>query len=276
MSSQTFRELTVSTDGTIGRLTLNRPDKLNPLSVTMLDEIARATRWFDDRGAKVVVVAGAGRAFTAGADLSTFTSTTDDSTAGDSTAGDSTADGGSHVDTWVAADRGRRMAEALESMEALAIASIQGWCVGGGVVLAAACDLRIAADDARFSIPELDLGIPLGWGGIPRLVRELGPAVAKELVLTCRPFTATEALSLGFLNRVVPAAELRAATDELAVTIDAKARFTITATKQHVNAVTNQMVGTERSWSDAGTLVQAFTDAECRAARQHYLEQRAR
>jgi enoyl-CoA hydratase/carnithine racemase len=275
MSNQAFHEVTVSIDGTIGRLTLNRPDKLNPLSVTMLDEIARATRWFDGRRAKVVVIAGAGRAFTAGADLSTFASTPDASTPDASTPDNSTADDGSGVDTWAAADRGRRMAEALESMEALAIASIQGWCVGGGVVLAAACDLRIAADDARFSIPEVDLGIPLAWGGIPRLVRELGPAVAKELVLTCRPFAAAEALSLGFLNQVVPAAELQAATDELAAIIDAKARFTITATKQHVNAVTSQMVGTERSWSDAGTLVQAFTDAECRAARRHYLEQRS-
>lgn len=260
MSSDAFHELTASIDGTVGRLTLNRPDKLNPLSVTMLDEIARATRWFDQQGAKVVVVAGAGRAFTAGADLSTFESTGDDS----------------GIDTWGAAERGRRMAEAMEAMEALAIASIRGWCVGGGVVLAAACDLRIASDDARFSIPEVDLGIPLAWGGIPRLVREIGPAAAKELVLTCRPFTAAEARSFGFLNRVVAADELEVATDELATTIDAKARFTITATKQHVNAVAGQMVGTERSWSDAGALVQAFADDECRAVRRRYLDQRSR
>ena len=270
MSTRTFQEVTVSIDGTIGRLTLDRPDKLNPLSVTMLDEITQATRWFDGHGAKVVVVAGAGRAFTAGADLSTFTSTTDDSTT------DDLGVDHSDIDTWEAADRGRRMADALESMEALAIASIHGWCVGGGVVLAAACDIRIAADDARFSIPEVDLGIPLAWGGIPRLVRELGPAVAKELVLTCRPFTAAEALSLGFLNRAVPASELRAATDELAATIDGKARFAITATKKHVKAVTDQMVGTGRSWSDAGTLVQALTDGECGAARTRYLAQRSR
>ena len=70
-------------------------------------------------------------------------------------------------------------------MRALTIARIQGWCVGGGLVLAAACDLRLAADTARFSIPEVDLGIPLAWGGIPRLVREIGPALTKELVLTC-------------------------------------------------------------------------------------------
>lgn len=265
MSTQAFHEVTVSLDATMGRLTLNRPEKLNPLSVTMLDEIARAARWFDEHRAKVVVVSGAGRAFTAGADLSTFQSATDDSTTDDSDIG-----------TWEAADRGRRMAEALESMEALAIASIRGWCVGGGVVLAAACDLRIAAEDARFSIPEVDLGIPLAWGGIPRLVRELGPARAKELVLTCRPFTATEALTLGFLNRVVPADELEPAADELAAIIDAKARFAITATKQHVNAVTDQMVGTTRSWSDAGTLVQALADPDCRAARQWYLAQRSR
>ena len=65
--------------------------------------------------------------------------------------------------------------------------------MGGGLVLAAACDLRIAAASARFSIPEIDLGIPLAWGGIPRLVREIGPALTKELVITCREFSPQEA-----------------------------------------------------------------------------------
>ena len=85
------------------------------------------------------------------------------------------------------------MAEAMENLSAVSVASIRGHCVGGGVVLAATCDLRIAASDARFSIPEIDLGIPLAWGGIPRLVREVGPALTKELVMTCRPFGADEA-----------------------------------------------------------------------------------
>ena len=168
------------------------------------------------------------------------------------------------------------MAEALEGMRALSIAAVQGWCVGGGVVLAAACDLRIAADDARFSIPEVDLGIPLAWGGIPRLVREIGPALTKELVLTCRPFDADEAKAAGFVNRVVPAKKLAASATELAESLASKASHALFSTKQHVNAVTDQMVGTMRSWGDADGLVTAFGDSECANARNAYLRARAK
>lgn len=249
-----FETLLVEADAAIGRLTLNRPEKLNPLSATTLAELAEAARWFDEQpGVKVVIVAGAGRAFSAGADLSSFA-------------------GRPELPPREAADRGRRMAEALEAMRALSIAAIQGHCVGGGVVLAAACDLRVAAEGTRFSIPEVDLGIPLAWGGIPRLVREIGPALAKELVLTCRPFDAAEAKQAGFLNRVVPAAELHAAVEELARSLAAKASLALTATKRHVNAVTDQMLGTMRSWQDADGLVTAMGDAECGEARRAYLE----
>ena len=149
----TFETLRIEHEGRIGRITLNRPEKLNPLSTLCLEELALAAEWFDGQDAiRVVVVTGAGRAFTAGADLSAFT-------AGDSSIARS------------GADAGRLMAEAIEGMQAVTIAAIHGHCVGGGVVLAGACDFRVAAESTRFSIPEVDLGIPLAWGGIPRLVR---------------------------------------------------------------------------------------------------------
>ncbi len=248
----------VEVDGPIGRLTLDVPEKLNPLGWRTLDEIAIAARWFDRQPqVKVVIVSGAGRAFSAGADLSTFSSKME-------------------VSTREAADYGRKMAEALEAMQALAIASIQGWCVGGGLVLAAACDLRIAAESARFSIPEVDLGIPLAWGGIPRLVREIGPALTKELVLTCRPFDPVEAKAAGFLNRVVADDQLDDEVEAMAALLAAKASHALFSTKRHVNAVTDQMVGTMRSWSDADGLVTAFGDDECADARRAYLAARKR
>jgi enoyl-CoA hydratase/carnithine racemase len=251
-----FETLRVEVDGAVGRLTLDRPKKLNPLSTEALTEIAAAARWFDEqRDVKVVIVAGAGRAFSAGADLSSFA-------------------GPQELIPREAADRGREMADALEGMRAVSIAGIQGWCVGGGLVLAAACDLRVATEDARFSIPEVDLGIPLAWGGIPRLVREIGPALTKELVLTCRSFDAAEAKSAGFLNRVVPAAELDATVFELARSLASKAGHALFSTKRHVNAVTDQMVGTMRSWADADGLVTAIGDPECDAARRAYLSAR--
>src|SRR3954452_15960240 len=226
-----FTSIEVQADGARGRLSLNRPQKLNPLSTTTLLEIAAAARWFDEQPAvKVVVVEGRGRAFSAGADLAAFAP------------GGPTADGlAATLSQRDAADAGRRMADAVEAMNAVTVARIQGHCVGGGVVLAAACDLRVAADTARFLIPEVDLGIPLAWGGIPRLVREIGPALTKELVMTCRPFTAAEGVAAGFLNRAVAPADLDAAVAELVASLVGKSALTLTATKRHVDAVTAQM-----------------------------------
>ena len=212
---------------------------------------------------KVVVVGGRGRAFSAGADLAAF------APAGGQ--GDMTPTTASAVVARQAADAGRRMAEAIEEMRAVTVARIHGHCVGGAVVLAAACDLRIAADDTRFSIPEVDLGIPLAWGGIPRLVREIGPARTKELVMTCRPFGAAEAMAAGFLNQVVPMSGLDSAVDELVGVLVGKSALTLTATKRHTNAVTEGMVGTARAWNDADSLVTALRDPESRAAGAAYL-----
>ncbi len=251
-----FETITATANGRIGRLTLNRPAKLNPLSALTLREIAAAARWFDTQDeVSVVIVTGRGRAFSAGADLSTFS-------------------GPSRPDR-DAADAGRLMAEALEQMRALSVVALQGWCVGGGLVVALACDLRIASSTAKFSIPEVDLGIPLAWGGIPRMVREIGPALTKELVLTCRPFDANEGKAAGFINEIVEPDDLEARVEALATQLAAKAPLTVFATKRHVNAVTEQMAGTMRSWSDADGLVTALGDPECKAARKAYLANRA-
>lgn len=252
-----FETLTLEVRGPVAELCLNRPEKLNPLSAKTLEEIAAAARHVDTlRDVKVVIVRGAGRAFSAGADLGSFSQQPE---------GLSTRD---------VAELGRAMADALEAMRAVSVASIQGWCVGGGLVLAAACDLRLAAIGTRFSIPEVDLGIPLAWGGIPRLVREIGPARTKELVLTCRPFDAAEAHAIGFLNEIVALDELDTRVRTLAESLAKKASHAIFSTKRHVNAVTDQMVGSMRSWSDADGLVTAFADAECAEARREYLRSR--
>ena len=246
-----FDTILATVDGPRGELTLNRPDKLNPLSSHTLHEIELAARWFDEHhDLKVVVVSGAGRAFSAGADLSAF----------------STA--APMEDRQV----GWRMARAMDEMRAVTVGRLHGWCVGGGLVVAAGCDLRVAADTARFSIPEVDLGIPLAWGGIPRLVREIGPALTKELVMTCRPFDAHEAKAAGFLNRVVPEAELDTSVEELVQQLLQKPKLALLETKAHVNAVTESMVGTGRSWADADGLYAGLRDEEGRASAQAYVQ----
>ena len=173
-----FDTLLLRSDGGIGRLTLNRPQKLNALSPAAMQEIITACQWLAARDdLRIVLLGGAGRAFCGGFDL------------------DAMREGRGRMDR-DATDLGRRMIEALEAIPAITLSLVQGHCVGGGVLLALACDLCLAADDARFSIPEMELGIPLGWGGVPRLIRRVGPAVALELVLDCLPFDAATGAGL--------------------------------------------------------------------------------
>lgn len=253
-----FETLVLEVDGSIGRLVLNRPERLNAMSATMLRELAEAAQWFNAQPeVRVVIVRGAGRAFSAGADLK-----------------DSSK---SEADGWLArreaAQAGSRMMDAVEAMKATTIAAVHGYAVGGAVLLAAACDLRLAAEDALFSIPEVELGIPLAWGGIPRLVREIGPAMTKELVITCRQFTPHEAKQIGFINRVVPADELEQQTVRLAEEIAAQPAVPVAITKEHVNAVTRAMAGGS-SYADGDVLLSAFSSAESLDARKTYVERR--
>ena len=267
-----FDTIDVEVDGSTATLLLNRPEKLNPLSVHTIYELEEAARWLDRQpDLKVVVVGGRGRAFSSGADMGAF--------AGGGGADDRSGSGGTgsatRSPTREDRDQGWRMCRALEELRAVTIARVQGWCVGGGVVLAAACDLRVAAEDARFSIPEVELGVPLAWGGIPRLVREIGPALTKELVMTCRVFTAPEARAAGFLNDVVAAGELDAAVERLVARLVAMPKLALLATKAHTNAVAESMVHTGRSWSDADGLISGFADEEGRASARNY-QQRLR
>ncbi|MEK6303447.1 MAG: enoyl-CoA hydratase/isomerase family protein [Acidobacteriota bacterium] len=254
-----FETLAIEVNGAIGRLTLNRPERLNAMSSTMLRELAEAAHWFDSQPeVRVVIVRGAGRAFSAGADLNDTSRNAVD-------------------DSWparrAAAQAGSRMMDAIEAMKATTIAGVHGYAVGGAVLLMAACDLRVAAEDAVFSIPEVELGIPLAWGGIPRLVREIGPAMTKELVITCRRFTPQEAKAMGFVNRVVPPADLEDQTMKLAEEIIAMPAVPVAITKEHVNAVTRAMASSS-SYADGDVLLSAFSSSESVEARKAYVERR--
>jgi enoyl-CoA hydratase/carnithine racemase len=253
-----YETIDVAADGALGRLMLNRPDSLNPLGETTLAEVIEAAGWFDaQRGVKVVVVGGNGRAFSAGADLAAF--------AGGDRGRDAQRNG---------ADLGRRMADAVSAMRAVTVARIHGHCVGGAVVLAAACDLRVATATTRFAIPEVALGIPLAWGGIPRLVREIGPALTRELVMTCRPFDGVEAHAIGFVNRVVDDDALDDAVDDLVGQLVDKSAFTLEATKRSVNAALDAMASTADALQDAELLVRALHDPDSRAVGRAYLARR--
>ena len=250
-----YETITATIEHGIGRLTLNQPDKLNPLGTNTLQDIIDATTWFNTENISVVIVSGNGRAFTAGFDLREFTNT------------DSTGKDGAVL--------GREMAEAVDRMKPITIASLHGYCIGGGVVLASACDLRIASENTTFSIPEVDLGIPLAWGGIPRLVREIGPAMTKELVMTCRPFDAEEAKSLGFINQVVKDADLESQTMNMAEAIRKRPQSVIETTKNQVRAATDDLASTKNEWVGEMLIGAANKDSVARSAAQNYLNDKS-
>ncbi len=249
----------VTADGRRGSLTLRRPDKLNALGRVTLHELEQASRWLDSCDELVVVVvSGEGRSFSAGFDLTDFVDSENAPPARET------------------AELGRRAIEAISTMRPVTIARIQGHCIGGGLLLATACDLRVAADDAQFSIPEVDLGIPLSWGGIPRLVRELGPAVTKELVLTCRPVDAAEALALRLVNRVVPRAGLDDEVESLAALLAVKSPFVLRTTKKQVDAAAESAASATSSRADADLVAAALNDSESVAAARNYLADKMR
>lgn len=254
-----FENLRIEEFGRVATVSLHRPQKLNALSRDLLAEIVEVSHWLDARDdLRVVIVRGEGGNFSAGFDLNDFASVSTSMSPRD------------------AADLGRRATEALARVPQITLAAVEGHCVGGGLVLVGACDLRYAASTARFRVPEVDLGIPLAWGGIPRLVREIGPALTKELVLTCRPFDAAEAASIGFLNGVLEPDALTAHVEAVAVQLAGKPQYALRTTKQQVEAVMDEIASTARNTTDADVLVYAMHDPESREAGHRYLAERSR
>lgn len=185
-------------DGRVAHLVLNRPERQNAISQAMWQEIGRLCAELDaDDGVRVVVVAGAPPAFSAGADIAEF--------------------GRVFADEAAAHDYNELVQAALARVEALGkptVARIGGSCIGGGCGLALACDLRIAAADARFGITPARLGLAYSLGDVRRLVDLVGPARAKDILFSGRLLDAEEALRIGLVDRVVPPESLADAVQE--------------------------------------------------------------
>ena len=212
--------LLLEKDGTIGWITFNNPERRNAVSQEMWQLMPGHVRDLAaDDAIRVVILRGAGdRAFVAGADISQFK------------------------------ERRRNMADEEEyrrisgrGQEALAaltkplLAMIHGYCVGGGVGIAIACDIRIAADDARFGIPAARLGLGYHYHGMEKLMSLIGPSCTKEIFFTARTdWSAPEALRMGLVNQVVPKAELVSFTRDYALTIARNAPLTLRSAKETV------------------------------------------
>jgi len=199
--TNTSRVLYEAKDG-IARLTIHRPEKLNALDRATVQEIDRAvdTAGSDPR-VGVLILTGAGeKAFVAGADIHELATQTP-------------------VEGEAFSRAGQAVLSRLETLGKPSIAAINGYALGGGLELALACTLRLASESARLGLPEVSLGIIPGYGGTQRLARLVGRGRALEIVLTGEPIDAAEALRIGLVNRVVPAADLLSTAEALARTL---------------------------------------------------------
>ena len=220
MRIETGTELLLAeVDGPIGRLTFNDPARHNVLSLAMQEAIpAVVEAWQADDAIRVIVTSGAGgRAYAAGADISEF------------------AERRTEVDA--RADYDRRSGAAWRCWRHLTkpvIAAIDGYCIGGGLLMALQADIRICSGASSFAIPAARLGLGYGFGGVRTLMHHVNPAIAAELLYSARRFSAAEAHAAGLVNRVVPVAELHGAVTELAEQIARNAPLTVTACKAAV------------------------------------------
>ena len=175
----------VGREGAVYILTLQREEKLNALSGALERELLDAISGENVRDSRALVITGAGKAFSAGADINEFADS------------DAASIAAYYADTGDVYER-------LAALPMPTIAAIHGWCLGGGLEMALATDFRIADETAAFGLPEVEIGILPSSGGTYRLVRLLGPSKAKELMLLRRRFDAGDAHALGLVTEVVP------------------------------------------------------------------------
>ncbi len=221
-----YETLKVDLEGYVARVTISRPEKLNALNGTVIDELARCFAELERAGvARVAELTGAGdRAFVAGADIAAM----------------------AELDPSGAerfARKGHALGEQMAGLPFPVIAMVNGFALGGGTELALACDLIVASDKAKFGQPEVALGVIPGFGATLRLARRVGVGKARELIFAGHVIDAAEALAIGLADRVVPHAELAAKTRALSEQIARNAPRAVAHAKRVMHAAENVPMG---------------------------------
>ncbi|RZK17113.1 MAG: enoyl-CoA hydratase [Hymenobacter sp.] len=255
----TFENLLYELDATTGILTLtiNRPTKLNALNASTIHELGLAIgQARQDPAVRGMLLTGSGdKAFVAGADIAELARL-------------------SGPGAQAAAAQGQAVFRQFETSPKPVVAAVNGFALGGGCELAMACHLRVAAENARFGQPEVNLGLLPGYGGTQRLVQLVGKGKALELLLTADQVKADEALRLGLANYVVPQADLLAFSKDLLLKILSKAPVAIALTIACVNTYFDQ--GGEAGYAaEAAAFGQAFETEDFREGTAAFLEKRA-
>ncbi|WP_436794327.1 enoyl-CoA hydratase/isomerase family protein [Actinospongicola halichondriae] len=252
--------VTVTTEGPVVTLTLDRPEKLNALDESVRLGLADAlTALEDDPDTRVVVLEGAGRAFSAGADLG----------------------GGAYADLDVdwATRRHRtgnwqRLLDQFGRIPQATVARLHSHVIGGAALLAAACDIRVASDDTVVKIPELAIGIPLTWAGVPLLVREIGLPLTRDWVMTGRSVAADELLRSGFAQRVVAREELDGAVAQCVAELTDMPAGPLAMTRALTAAIGRTTPAMVAGWADPDALQWSFREPEGRSAAADYDQRR--
>lgn len=245
-------------DGAVAEIIFNNPAKHNATSLEMWQRVGElASGYADDDDVRILIVSGAGgKAFVSGADISEFESTRATT---ESAAAYNAISGAAY--------------KALYTFPKPTIAKIRGFCLGGGVNLAACCDLRIAAEGSRFGVPAAKLGLGYGYEPVRRLAEIVSLPRALEMLYTARQLSAEEAASIGLVSRLVPATELDATVADCAEAIAANAPLTIALVKAAARELAKPSAERDfeklRRMSDACTRSRDY--AEGRAA---FLEKR--
>ena len=220
-----YETLLVERSGAVITVTLNRPAVLNAINKRMLDELGQLFGQLRaDPDARFVIFTAAGRAFSAGTDLSDALTAAPEPAASLPT------------NMRLGQLAGQEFIRSLENLEQVTIAAVNGVAVGAGLALTLACDFRIASQEASFAIPEANIGLFFTWGCTPRLTALIGPAKAKEMIMTCDRVSAAEALRIGLVNRVVAPDSLMEAAREMAGRIARQGPLAVRMTKKLVNA----------------------------------------
>jgi enoyl-CoA hydratase/carnithine racemase len=204
----------------------------------------------EDFDTRVVIFSGEGETFSAGADTSEWR---ESGSANELEVRDISGIGG-------------RTSDAIDGLNQVTIAAIHGYAIGGGLVLAASCDMRVAARSAWFSIPEVELGLPLGWNALPRLAREMGHARALELTVTCERFDAVRAYEYGLVTHLADDAEVLTVASDIAAKIAAQPALPVALTKATMRAVRKGSEMGQVAYSDGDLLLYSRLMAQ-RAAR---------